>query len=479
MSLKQKALKGLFWSGLENSGNQIIGFAISIVLARLLLPEEFGLIAMLGIFVELSYVLIDGGLSRSLIRTENPDDRDYSTVFYFNLMVSLAIYGLVFLLAPYIAAFYDQVELTAIVRVYSITFVISAFATIQRTRLTKIMDFKTQMLVSTPSLLIRGSVGIVLALYGFGVWSLVWSGIASGLASTIQLWYWSKWRPLWLFSSEKFKKHFKFGFNLTLSGLLNALFNNAYPIVIGKFFAPAQVGFFSKADGLQMLPVGFISNIVNRISYPLFSEIQNDEIRLKSVYKRIMQMVMFLVAPTLIVLAVLAEPVFRFLFTEKWLPAVPYFQIICASGILAPIQSYNLQILNVKGRSDLFFKLEMVKKALLTLVIFSAFQFGIFGLLYGKVIFSILAFFINTHYSGKFINYSAWQQAKDLIPTIVLASLAGLGVYMTDMYLVRYNLHDIFRILLGGFAGFLNFTFLAWLFKLDAMFEFKTIIRRN
>ncbi|RRO24648.1 lipopolysaccharide biosynthesis protein [Flavobacteriaceae bacterium 14752] len=479
MSLKNKALKGVFWSALEQFGNQIIGFGISVILARLLLPEEFGLIAMLAVFMALARTLIDSGLTQSLIRTENPDDADYSTVFYFNLVGSFVIYAIIYMAAPYIADFYSQPQLTSITRVFSVVFIINAFAAIQNTRLTKMMDFRTLMLVSTPSLIISGIVGVVLALKGYGVWSLVWSRIAQAVAATIQLWYWAKWKPLWLFSREKFKQHFNFGFKLTLSGILDTIYVNAYPIIIGKFFAPAQVGFYTKAEGLKMLPVRTISGIVSKITYPLFSEIQNDDVRLKNVYKRIMQMVIFLVAPTLIFIAVLAEPIFRFLYTEKWLPAVPYFQILCAAGILYPIHAYNLQILNVKGRSDLFLKLEVVKKILTVIVIIVAFQFGIYGLLYGSVVLSLLAFIINTHYTGMFINYTAWQQTKDLLPTILLALLAGLAIYGIDYYLKSFDFHDFIRIILGGLSGLITFTFLAFILKLESMYELKTILKRK
>ncbi|MDO9551121.1 lipopolysaccharide biosynthesis protein [Rhodonellum sp.] len=479
MSLKKKALAGVFWSALEQFGNQIIGFVISIVLARLLLPEEFGLIAMLAIFMGLGGALINSGLTQSLIRTENPNDEDFSTVFYFNLLGSVVIYGLVSLLAPFIADFYNQPQLTLIVRVYCIVFIINAFAAVQTTRLSKKMDFRTQMLVSTPSLVISGFVGIGLALYGFGVWSLVWSRIAQAIASTVQLWYWSKWRPLWLFSSEKFTEHFNFGFKLTLSGILDTVFVNAYTIIIGKFFAPAQVGFYSKADGLQMLPVRVISGIVSKITYPLFSEIQNDDIRLKSVYKRIMQMVIFLVAPTLIFIAVLGEPIFRFLYTEKWLPAVPYFQILCAAGILYPIHAYNLQILNVKGRSDLFLKLEVAKKIVLLIVLAVSFQFGIYGLLFGSVIFSMMAFGINTHYTGKFINYTAWHQTKDLLPTILLALFSGLIVYGLDSMLDGLKFHDFVRISICGLVGGGVYLLFSILLQLESLVELKTLIKRK
>jgi teichuronic acid exporter len=479
MSLKQKVLTGFIWSAFEQFANQIVGFSISVILARLLMPEEFGLIAMLTIFMSLGRTLIDSGLTQSLIRSENPDDSDFSTVFYFNLLGSILIYVIVFFLAPYIAVFYKQSQLTSILRVYSIVFIINSLTSIQNTRLTKIMDFKTQMLVSTPSLIISGVVGIVLAIFGYGVWSLVWSKIAQSFAATIQIWYWAKWHPKWIFNKEKFKQHFSFGIKLTLSGVLDTIFSNSYAIIIGKFFAPTQVGYYNRADSLQMFPVNIISSIINKISFPLFSEIQNNDLRLKNIYKRIMQMVIFLVAPTLIFLSVLAEPLLRFLYTEKWLPAVPYFQILCVAGILYPIHSYNLQILNVKGRSDLFLRLEIVKKILLIIVIFLSFQLGIYGLLFGSALFSLLAFVINSHYTGKFINYTAFQQIKDLLPTILLALISGITVYYLDYYLCYLNFYDFLRVLIGGLTGVLIYTLLTSLFHLESFHELKSIILRK
>jgi O-antigen/teichoic acid export membrane protein len=479
MSLKKQALSGVFWSTIQQFSSQGIGFIVSVILARLLVPAEFGLIAMLGIFIGIGTALINGGLTMSLIRSQDPDDEDYSTVFFFNLVGSIIIYSVVFIAAPLISDFYNQDLLTSIIRVYSIIFIINAFSAIQTTRLSKNMDFKTQMKVSIPSLIIGSIVGITMAYNGYGVWSLVWSAIIQSFVATIQLWYWSKWMPLWIFNIEKFKYHFHYGVKLMSSGILDIIFTNAYTIIIGKFFAPAQVGYYNRADTLQMLPVGNISSIITRVSFPLFSSIQDDNIRLKSVYKRIMQMVIFLVAPTLIVMAVLAEPLFRLFFTDKWLPAVPYFQILCFNGILYPIHSYNLQILNVKGRSDLFLKLEIIKKIFFVLVILFSFQFGIYGLLYGGVITSILCFFINTHYSGKFLNYSAWEQTKDLLPIILLSVIIGGILYFCDQFLLNYFPFDFIRLFIGGIIGSSLFIISAYFLKMNSLFELIKIIKRQ
>lgn len=479
MSLKKQALSGFLWSSLQLLGTQGLGLLVSLILARLLLPAEFGLIAMLGIFMGIGSTLISGGLTQSLIRSENLDEEDYSTVFYFNLIGSILVYLLIFSTAPLIAEFYRQPLLTIIVRVYSITFIINAFSAVQIARLTKKLDFKTQMKVSIPALIMGSSVGIVLAYKGYGVWSLVWSAIIQSIASTIQLWYWAKWRPVLKFNVEKFKYHFNYGFKLMLSGLLETVFINAYVIIIGKFFAPAQVGYYSRSDTMSMLPVGIINTVVTRVTFPLFSSIQNEEERLKTVYIKIMQMVIFLVAPVLVIMAVLAEPLFRFLFTEKWLPAVPYFQILCFTAIMYPIHGYNLQILIVKGRSDLFLKLEILKKVMISVIILISFRYGIYGLLYGGLILSVVGFFVNTHFSGKYLNYTAWQQTRDLLPIIVISIAAGSVVYFVDYYLKVNLYHDFFRLTVGSSIGAIIYIIINYIFQISAQKELIDIIKRK
>lgn len=477
--LKKQALKGVFWTFLQQFSTQGIAFVVSVILARLLLPEEFGLIAMITVFMGIGTSLMNAGLGSSLIRTKNPTQEDYSTVFFFNLGGSIIIYLLIYAIAPYIALFYHQDVLTDIVRWYGVIFIINAFSMIQLTRLTKLMDFKTQMIVAVPSLIVSGSVGIYMAYSGYGVWSLVGQALTQSLVNTIQLWYWSKWKPSFVFSKEKFKYHFNFGYKLTLSSILETIFTNAYAIIIGKFFPVAQVGYYQRANSLQFFPVNSISAVIGKVSYPLFAEIQNDDIRLKNIYKKIMQMIVFIVAPTLIVLAVLAEPLFRLLFTEKWLPAVPYFQILVFTGILYPIHAYNLNILNVKGRSDLFLKLEVIKKTITVIIIAIAFQFGIYGLLFGSVLISLLAFFVNTHYSGKFINYSALEQVKDILPILFLALLTGTFVYIIDYVGARFFNYDFIRLIVGGFVSLVFYIPLAYLFKMNSLTELINIIKRK
>jgi teichuronic acid exporter len=479
MSLKHQAISGMLWTLIQQFSTQGIAFGISVILARLLLPAEFGLIGMLSIFMGIGGILMNAGLGTSLIRSVDVTDLDYTTVFYFNLVGSFVIYALIFFVAPFIAQFYNQPILEEIVKWYCLIFIINAFSSIQHTRLNKLMLFKKELMVTVPSLILSGLVGVLMAYNGFGVWSLVFSSLVQSSAMALQLWFYSDWKPTWDFDKALFKKHFNYGYKLTLSGVLETFFVNVYSIIIGKFFDPTQIGFYNRADSLKQLPVSNISSVLNKVTFTLFAKIQNDDVRLKDAFKRIMLIVLFIVAPVLLIMAALGEPLFRFIFTEKWLPAVPYFQILCWNGILYPIHAYNLNILNVKGRSDLFLKLEILKKILVVLVIVISFKFGIYGLLFGSVITSISAFFINSHYSGKFINYSALQQIKDLTPTLFIAVICSGLVFVSDFMLKDFIVYDVFRLIFGGIIGSLTYLLMAHLFKMTAFLELIKIIKKQ
>lgn len=475
MSLRKKATSALVWTFSQQFGNQLIGFFVSVILARILLPAEFGLIGMITVFIAIGNTLLNAGLTQSLIRSKEIDQEDYSTVFYFNLIASLILYALIYFLAPLISDFYKHPILTSIIRLFSITFVISAFGAVQLAKLTREMDFKTQTIIAIPASVLGGVVGIYMAYAGYGVWSLIWSSIITIALTTIQLWIYSKWKPDRAFNISKFKVHFHFGYKLMLSGLLDKIFSNIFIIVIGRFYSPAQVGFYTRAETMKQLPVTNISNALNKVTYPLFASIQDDNIRLKNVYRKLMKMVLFIVAPVLVFLGVLAEPTFRFLFTAKWLQAVPYFQILCATGILYPLHAYNLNILNVKGRSDLFLKLEIFKKIIIVITIVVALEYGILALLYGQVIISIVAYFINSHYSGKFINYNALQQLKDILPILLLAGVTGLIIFLFDYFLLNAAI-DLLRIGLGGLIGTFIYLSLSYLFRFESIIEFNSLI---
>src|SRR5690554_1126351 len=467
MSLRKKSIRGVFWVFTQQFGNQAVHFVVSVFLARILLPEDFGLIGMIAVFMALSQVLLNSGLTQSIIRQTNPTQIDYSTVFFFNLGGGIILYGVLFMCAGLIADFYSQPRLTDIIRVAGLSLIINAFGAVQFTRLTKQMDFKTQMMVSVPSLIVSGIVGVSLALMDFGVWALVYMGLVQAIMSTAQIWIRSNWMPSLHFSKERFRYHFGFSYKLGISGLINTLYANLYPIVIGKYFAPAQVGFFTRAESMKNLPVSNISRALNKVTYPLFAQIQDDNPRLKRVYKMLMQAVVFVLAPVMVYLMVVAEPLFRLLLTEKWLPAVPYFQILCVSGILYPLHSYNLNILNVKGRSDLFLKLEVIKKFFGVIMIVVTIKYGILVLIWGQLISSFVALIISSHYSGNFIKYRLYDQLKDIAPSLLLAAFTGIVVWSMDLNLF-VGLNDGFRIFISGAIGFILFLGTSHIFKFEA-----------
>lgn len=478
MSLRQKTISGIIWTFTQQFGTQIVGFSVSLVLARLLLPSDFGTIAVFSVVMGIGSVFIDSGLTNSLIRTQGIDDIDLSTVFHFNLIISIIVYLAIAVTAPWVSIFFEIPELTKIIRVYAVILPISAFSTIQQTLLTKKMDFRTQLKVQMPSLLLSGVSGILLALNGFGVWSLVYMAIIQSLLSSVQFWWYSKWRPKRVFDQKKFKFHFNFGYKLALSSLLAIIFQNIYTVVIGKIFNPTQLGYYNRANSMQQLPVTSITHPLNKVTYPLFAEIQDDNTRLKSVYSRLMRTVIFITAPLLTLMGVLAEPMFRFLFTDKWLPAVPYFQILCIAGILLPIHSYNLNILKVKGRSDLFLKLEIIKKTMTIIMIVITFRFGIIAMLWGRVILSVLFLIINSHFSGKYLNYNVLHQLSDIFPSILLSVIVGSFVFIVDHNFFAFS-HDLVRLTIGVTLALTSYTILAHLFKFKEVRYVKDIISKE
>jgi O-antigen/teichoic acid export membrane protein len=477
MSLKKQAISGMIWTYSQQFGGQLVTFAVSIVLSRILMPEEFGLIGMLTIFIGIGTALFDGGMTSSIIRSKNLRQSDYSTVFFFNLLCSTLLYIILFISAPFIASFYRQTELTAITRVYGVTFIVSAFGSVQNTILTRNLNFKKQAIITFISLFVSGIVGVFLAYLGFGVWSLVWSAIVNALLLTIILWSTSAWYPKFIFSIKKFHRHFHYGYKLTLSSILDIFFTNIYQIIIGRFYSPSQVGFYTRANSLMMLPVGNISGALNRVVFPVFSKIQDDIPRLKIAYKKIMQMVIFIVAPILVLMIVLAKPIVVFLFTDKWLNMVPILQILCLSGLLYPIHLYNLVVLQVKGRSDLFLKLELFKKLVTIITLTISMFFGFYGLLWGQLISSIIALFINTHYAGKMLYYSVFSQIRDLAPIFLYSLLMAIAVFLINRVLEEYAF--LLQLILSSFVGFLVYLTCAWLFKFESINDIKNLILKN
>ena len=432
-SLKKQAINGVFWTFSQQFSVQIINFIVQIILARLLMPEMFGLIAMLAVFINIGQTLMDSGMTSSLIRTKEPDQLDYSTVFMTNMIISIAVYLLTFAIAPWVSKFYNQPILKDILRVYSISFVIRAFVAVHIAKLTKEMNFKAQMKLQIPSTVIGAIVGIAMAYKGYGVWSLVFLNLIQTVIFTIQSWIFIPWRPLLILNKEKFREHFHFGYKLTLASILDTIYRNIYTIVIGKGFSPNLVGYFNHAQTMRRFPVDQLSTVMGKVTYPMFSNL-NTNAQLKSAYKQTMKLVFFTVVPVMMFLIVSAKEIFLLLFGEKWLPAVLYFQILSLSSLTSPVSRYNINILKVKGRSDLLLKLEIIKKSIGFISVFLVVPFGMLPLVISYVVVSLINTTINMLYSGRYINYRILEQLKD----ISLIFFAGLTSYIISFFLRSY-----------------------------------------
>lgn len=442
------------------------------------MPEMFGLIAMLTVFINVGQFLMDGGMTSSLIRMKRPDQVDYSTVFLTNLGFSVVVYIVIFFLAPFISLFYSQEILTNILRLYALTFVIRAFVAVHVAKLTKEMNFKLQMKLQIPSTILGSAVGILMAYYGYGVWSLVWLNIVQTLVFTIQNWIFIKWRPTLIFNKRRFKYHFHFGYKLTLSGLLDTLYNDSYRIVIGKLFSPASVGYFNQAETMRLFPVQQISTVMGKVTYPLFSNIVGDG-ALRSAYRTTMKLVLFVVVPMMFILILTAKEGFLLLFGEKWLPSVPYFQILCFASIVRPISSYNLNVLKVKGRSDLFLKVEVIKKVIGVVGIIIGIPFGIMGLVLSLTLTSFIFVFVNMFYCGKLIKYSVYSQLRDIGIIVMVGFLVFIAHYYFKSCFISFIEGDLLMVIAISISFFL-FYFILTLFLDKMLFQsLKKILDRN
>lgn len=451
-SLKKKTIGGLLWSFVDLLGNQGIQFIIQVILARMLIPDHFGLIGMILVFTAVSNSLIDSGFTQALIREQKVTQKDYSTVFYFNIIISLVIYLCLFAAAPQISLFFDESELTEIVRVLTLGIIINSFGIIPRAILTKQVDFKTQAKVNTLASVLSGVVAVTFAFLGFGVWSLVVRTLVLNFVQSLFLSLTTKWRPSLVFSIVSFKKLFGFGWKLLVSGLINTIYDNVFYLIIGKQYSKTQLGYFTNASKFNDLAVQTMTSSIERVTYPVLSSMQDQKERLKQNYKQIMRLTGFLIFPAMAGLAAVGEPLILVIFGAQWETMTIYFQLLCLAGMLYPIHALNLNILQVTGRSDLFLSLEILKMSISVVLIFFAlwYEIGIVWLVALIVLDSYISLFINIYFSGKQIAYSVREQMKDLLPVYLITLFMGAAVYMAGQILPDYNLPKlIIQISLG------------------------------
>ena len=428
-SLKKKTVKGVAWTSLNQVLNIGLGFVIGVILARLLSPSDYGLLAMIGVFNAIAFSFMDSGFGNALVRKPNLTEDDNTTAFYFNLIAGVILFGVLWLIAPWVAVFFDKPILTPLVRAEGSLLIISAFKIVQNAQLTRALNFKAKMIIRVVASICGGITGIVAAYSGLGVWALVAMHIADSLISLMLLWLISPWRPRGKWSKTSFRYLWGYGSKLLASGLLDTVYSNIYPIIIGKFYSAADLGQYTRAKQYASMPSGTLTGVIQQVTFPVLSQIQEDDARLGNNYRRMLRFMVFIVFPIMMGMVALAHPLVITLVTDKWAQCVPYLQVICFASMWYPVHAINLNLLQVKGRSDLFLRLEIIKKALVTVVIFICVPFGIMGICCGAVFTSLACLAINTYYTGKLINVGFLRQMKDMAPTLLASLAMGAAVY--------------------------------------------------
>ncbi len=435
MTLKDKAINGLFWSFIDSFSNQGIQFIVGIVLARILSPREFGLIGMLTIFIAISQAFVDSGFNNALVRKQNCTQTDYSTIFYFNIFTGFFFYGILFFGSDAVSQFFDEPQLSSILKVLGFGLIFNSFGIIQRSILIKNINFKLQTRISLIASISSGIIAITMAYKGFGVWSLVALTLSRFGFNSLFLWVWTKWIPTMEFSRKSFFELFSFGSKLLLSGLINTLTKNIYYLVIGKYFSAIELGYYTRADQFKSLPSQNLYSIIERVSYPLLSSIQHEPEKMKATFVKLIRSTVFVTFVMMLGMAAIAGPMIETLIGKKWLGAVEYLQLLCIVGMFYPLHVLNLNILKVLGRSDLYLQLEVVKKIMVIPVVVIGIYWGVKIMILGMIVNSFIAYFLNSYWSGQFIGYSIGDQISDIIPSFILAmvvstTIFGLGVIL-------------------------------------------------
>ena len=454
-SLKDKTVKGTFWSAAEAFLGHGVTFVVGIVLARLLSPEEYGLIAIVTIFTNILLGVVDSGFSNSLIRKLKVSDDDYNTLFFFNLVVSLLLFSLLFVGAPWIATFFERPQLVALVRVMGLLLVVHALTIVQGTILTRKIDFKTKTKASVISAITSGVIGIGMAFLDFGVWSLVGQILSRQAVYSGCLWIFNRWWPKLKFSVDSLRYMWGFGWKLLLSSILNHVWLELNKVVVSKFYSPALLGQYSKAGEFSRIFSTNITLIVERVTYPALAQVQDDKTRMVSAYRRVIKTTMFVTAICMFSLGAVSEPLIYCLIGPKWHIAATFLPIVCIYQSMYPLQSINLNMLKVQGRTDIFLYLEIAKKTILLGPLFIGAFIDIYWMLVSSVFTSVICFFLNSYYSGKGLGYTSWMQLKDVAPSYGVALAVAVPVYFLKYLPLTYWVVLPMQILVGAGIFFL------------------------
>jgi teichuronic acid exporter len=472
-NFKKQTISGLFWSFIERFGSVLIQFISNIVLARLLSPFEFGLIGMIMVFIAISITFVEGGFSSALIQKKDPTPEDYSTIFFVNIAVAITLFILLFFAAPSVAAFYKQPVLSDLLRVLGLVLILNALSIIQNTKLLKSVEYKQIAKINLSAPILACSLSITAAIFGAGVWSLVIQMLAISFFKTVFLWLNNAWRPVAVFQVKSAKQLVSFGYKLLISGLIDSVYMNMYSLIIGKVFLSVDLGYYTQARKMQDVPVYTLSGVVNQVTFPVFAYLQHDLQKLKNGLKKSLSTLAFLNFPLMIIMIVIAKPLFVLLFTVKWNEAIPYFQILCLSGMFLSSHTVNLNALKAKGRSDIYLLSEIIKKIIGIIALLLSIRWGIIGMIYSIVFTSFVSFFISAYFSAKIVQYGIKEQTLDVLPSFLLSIVAGFAIMFLTSFL---NLHNFFLLCVQIISYIAMYLCLAQIFNRKILHMYVSII---
>lgn len=471
---KSNIIKSLIYKFVERCGYQGIAFIVQLILARLLDPTDYGVLSLLTIFITLSQVFVQSGLNTALIQRKDVTEKDYSSVFYLSLLVALLLYGVLFITSPIIADYYNMPELTRVMRVLALILIPGAFNSIQNAKIAREMQFKKLMYSTLGAVVISGVVGITMAYCGFGVWSLVGQQLSNQISICIIMLFVVKWRPKFVIEFNRIKSLFSFGWKLLCSQFIDTLYKELRTLVIGKKYNSATLGYYNRGKQFPELIVNNLNGAVQNVMLPALSKHQDDKARMKSMMRRAIVTSSFIVFPIVAGLAAVAEPLISLALTDKWLPCVPYLRVYCFTMAFYPIHSANLQALNAQGRSDLFLKLEIIKKAYgLVVLLITVFCFDSpIAIALGGAATTLISCFVNSAPNKKLIGYTYFEQVKDLLPSMGLSALMGVAVYCVQLI----GLSDLLTLVIQVVVGVVMYIGLAWILKLECFIYLKNLI---
>ena len=471
-TLKDKAVSGIAWTSVERFSQQIIQFVIGIIIARILSPQDYGIIGMTAIFFAVANTFVDSGFGSALIQKKDRNDIDYSTCFYFNLAVGFVSYLILFFIAPAISDFYRIPLLCDVIRVLGLSLIVNSLTISQTARMTAEMKFKEMSVITIIIQVFTGIVGLYFAYTGWGVWALVFQQLGSSIAKLIIIEVYLKWIPQFVFSIPSFKHMFSYGSKILCSSLINVIYDNMYTLVIGRVFSAKDVGYYNRGNQFAILPTTTILNIFMKVAFPLMAEVQNDTEKLQIAYKKFLRVPIFILYPILFGLIVLAKPLILVLLGEKWLPAVPILQVLCIGSFFDPLTHINLTILYVKGRTDLVLKLELLKKPIAFIILFGMIPLGLWWLCLGRAIYGFIAYCFNCYYTGRFINFGFWKQMYYNVPVILKAGIMGALCYLS----LHISENPFFQLIIGIATGLISYIAIAIITKDETWMDVKAFL---